>query len=526
MRYTPLFSLFAIPLASCQKYTPQQIDLLIENAQIYVSTTEILDSIAITNGKIVAIEPGAQITETINLHGAVVVPGFHDSHTHLLAGSFVFDKLLLVGVASFGNIKNKLADYVADAPDVPWVVGYGWIADSLENPDGRELDAVSGEYPVILFDSAGHTILVNSKAMELANIDKNTPDPTGGTIARDENGDPTGLLQESAIELISPLMVSQFTPAQLSANIPTTVADFHKGGVTSVSEILAVPGVNLSFPELYTQYEDLQLRVHYYIPLFSVEDTETIETYLDDVHPWVRFAGAKIWVDGSTGSGEAWSLEESVIEEDHFGTHYFEEEDLVAFIRHAEEFHYTLKFHVNGDAAVQKTLNALETVENELGALHQHYIFDHVVLIAPADYGRMYRLGITASIQPSHALVGQYSDQADHWGELTDSAWGFKKLEDEGIPLVLGTDWPVWPTPNAIVNFWTATQNNGERNLSTPIAFQGYTSLGQQLLGTNAGSLQVGQWADFVVLSDAPFGGTPGSDITIEQTWVGGIRVY
>ena len=131
MRYTPLFSLFAIPLASCQKDTTQQIDLLIENAQIYVSPTETLDSIAITNGKIVAIEPGAQITETINLHGAVVVPGFHDSHTHLLAGSFVFDKLLLVGVASFGNIKNKLADYVADAPDVPWVVGYGWIADSL-----------------------------------------------------------------------------------------------------------------------------------------------------------------------------------------------------------------------------------------------------------------------------------------------------------------------------------------------------------------------------------------------------------
>ena len=152
------------------------------------------------------------------------------------------------------SIKSKLADYVETEPDLPWIVGYGWIKSTIDNPSGVTLDDVSGDYPVALFDSAGHSLLVNSKAMELAGIDRNTTPPTGGIIHTDESGEPTGFLQEGAIELISPLMVSQFTNAQISANLEDQIAIFHAAGITSVSEILAVPGVNLSFSRTVSRH--------------------------------------------------------------------------------------------------------------------------------------------------------------------------------------------------------------------------------------------------------------------------------
>ena len=143
--------------------------------------TDSLDRLYIHEGNIVD-PPNAEAktTREIDKNGKYVMPSFHDSHTHLLAGSFVSDKLLLVGTSSMSSIKSKLADYVETEPELPWIVGYGWIKSTIDNPSGVTLDDVSGDYPVALFDSAGHSLLVNSKAMELAGIDRNTTPPTGG----------------------------------------------------------------------------------------------------------------------------------------------------------------------------------------------------------------------------------------------------------------------------------------------------------------------------------------------------------
>ena len=112
------------------------------------------------------------------------------------------------------------------------------------------------------------------------------------------------------------------------------------------SEILAVPGVNLSFPELYHAIEDLQFRVAYYIPIFTTADLQLMEQYVGDVSKWVHCEGAKVWVDGSSGSGESWSIAPSDIDDDHYGSQYFAEEELVQVVQHAETFGYSVKFHV------------------------------------------------------------------------------------------------------------------------------------------------------------------------------------
>ena len=502
------------------------IDLLLTNGTIQVSSTKTRDSIGVHEGRFV--EPTDSATKTIDLQGNIMVPGFHDSHTHLLAGSFVFDKILLVGVGSMNTVKSKVEEYVSTEPDVPWVVGYGWVDSLIDNPSGVELDEVSGDYPTIIFDSAGHSVLINSLAMELAGITADTPTPDGGIIDHDENGNPTGLLREAAIELVSPLMVASFTDDQLIANLSDTVETFHEAGITSISEILAVPGVNLSKPELYAQ-EAPKLRVHYYLPIFSEDDLVTLESYVDDQDPFLRFVGAKIWVDGSSGSGEAWSIEESLVEDEHYGSHYFDTEELIPFVRHSEEHGYDLKLHVNGDAAIQAALDALETVESELGELQSHYVFDHLLMIAPGDHARMLRLGITASVQPSHALVGLYGDQADHWGsDKMEDAWDFARLEEEGLTVAMGTDWPVWPTPDSMVNYRTAVEGVGERALSKEGAFAAYTLNGVAgvRFELESGSIDVGKWGDFVILDGNPMTSDAISEIKVLQTWVGGEKVF
>ncbi len=503
---------------------PTLVDIQFINGQIHTQTG-VVNQLSINQGIVVETSADIEATTTIDLDGKSLLPSFHDSHTHLLAGSFVSDKLLLVGASSMTSIRAKLRDYVNTEPDLPWIVGYGWLKSTIDNPNGVMLDEVSKDYPVALFDSAGHSLLVNSKAMELAGINQNTETPVGGIIHLDQEGYPTGFLQEAAIELVSPLMVSQFSSDQLSANLLDQIALFHQAGITSVSEILAVPGVNLTFPELYHQYEDLNFRVAYYVPIFALDQLNDISLYKGDQSPWVHFEGVKIWVDGSSGSGESWSLEASDIDEEHFGSHYFDENDLRTVFTDAEDQGYNVKLHVNGDAAVRAALNALEVVADQNNGLSQQYLFEHAVLIDPADYDRIATLGVTVSIQPAHALVGIYGDQADHWyEERIGRAWDFPALESEGINLVMGTDWPVWPTVDGFTNWQTALSGLNTRNLQTDTIFEGYTTLGRSSSGLSDVGLEVGQQADFIIVNGDPF--TDVTNSTLEQTWVGGKRVY
>lgn len=504
----------------------QTIDIQINGATIYNVNGPQQRTLYIHKGRFITPNSDTvEVTQILDWSGKHLMAGLHDGHTHLLAGSFVFDKLLLVGVASMSSILVNVQNYVNTEPDVPWVVGYGWILSGIDNPSGILLDDVSNEYPVALFDSSGHNLLVNSKALELAGITRDTVAPDDGIIHLDTDGNPTGFLQEGAIELVSNLVTSSFSQAEIGANLEDQIRVFNQGGITSISEILAVPGVNLSSPEIYHQIESPSLRVSYYIPIFEMEDLNDIQQYVDDETEWTRFAGIKLWVDGSSSSGESWSLEPSDIDEDHYGSQYFELEDIEKAITHAETHHYDVKLHVNGDAAVRTALDAMENVRSNLGQLNRRYNFEHVVLVNPEDYDRMYNLGVIASIQPSHALVGIYGDQADHWdGGRIDRAWDFPSLEDNDIPIAIGTDWPVWPTPDGVTNWKTSTAGLQSRNLQHSTVMEGYSNVGRVSSGWSPLTFAEGDFADFIVLSSDPSDSI--DSVEILETWIDGRRVY
>lgn len=500
---------------------------MVYKGDFYINSNQRAEVIAITDGQVVALDEEATSalekgTSPIELEGSIF-PGFHDAHTHLLAGSFVMDKCLMVGVSSMSVILSKVEDYANSAPSEPWVVGYGWLFTLTEEPNGVAFDAFIPDRPAAVFDSSGHAVLVNSVALELAGIDANTPDPPGGIIVKDESGDPTGLLQESAIELISTLMLDAYDDESLSANLIEKIEDFRIAGITRISEILAVPGVNIGRPWIYTQLDesgDLNLRIEYYLPAFRESDLPEIEALSQYESEHVHFAGVKLWVDGSSGSGQSWSIDPSVTTPEFYGSQYLETEDILPFIKAAEDNGYHLKLHVNGDAAVQAALDAFDIHVNTHGPLTQRHVLDHLVLISDADYLRIYNLGLIASMQPAHALVGAFGEQADHWDDgRFENTWDLGRIHQENIPLALGTDWPVWPTPDLMVNLSTATQSLGEKGVDLQTAIEAYT---MDLSGQSAqyGCLEVGCTADMTRFETNPFTSDDLSNIEILDVWL------
>ena len=503
----------------------ERADFFLYNGHFRINADQIVEQIAIKDTRIIALGEEAAAIESDrseDLQGAVILPGFHDSHTHLLAGSFVMERLLLVGISNMSTIESKLQRYADENPQEPWIIGFGWIYAQLNEPQGILLDAIVSDRPVALFDSSGHTLMVNRKTLELAGIDSNTPDPDGGSIGRDPiTGEPNGILKEKAIELISPIMLAAYDDEDFEAPLERRLNDFQEAGLSSISEILAVPGISLARPQIYAKLATegrLPIRVHYYMPAFSIDDLDSIAGISEQYDSsMLRFAGLKLWIDGSTSSGESWSLDASTENPDHYGSHYWEEEDLYPFIAAAEENGFALKLHVNGDAAVQTVLNALE---NYNGILTQTYLLEHAVLLDPLDYARAHDLGVCISIQPGIATLGPFSGQADVWSvETMEHAWDFAALEEAQIPVSLSTDWPVWPTPDIMVNAWTAAVGLGDKSLHEVTALQAYTQNANTCMGLKEGCLDIGCRADLTLLEEDPYllPSTEWSNIGIEK---------
>jgi predicted amidohydrolase YtcJ len=494
------------------------------------------DALAAIGGVVVATGDAARAradasTAQVDLGGGHGWPGFHDSHVHLLAGSFAFDRLLLLGVSSMELLVSKVEDYAAGAPDEPWIVGYGWFTETLEGANGVALDAVLPDRPALLVESSGHAALVNSAAMARCGIDMDTPDPAGGTIVRDEaTGAPTGLLFETALSLCSEAALADYGDDLLATGLQAAMEGFSEGGVTSVSEILASPGIDLSRPWIYRALEAqgaLPLRVFWYAPVFAVEDLDALADAAADDTERVRFAGGKIWVDGSMGTGQAWVSEAHVDDPDDFGQEFFPAEDLFLAVERAEALGVPLKLHVNGDAAVSAALDAFEAVAAANGGLLQPHVLDHAVLVAPEDLARFVELGLPASVQPAHYLGAQLGDVVDQWGEERfDLAYDFGGMAAAGVQLAMGTDWPVWPTADPLVSVWAATRADEGSELSVAEGIAGYTLGSARAVGAQdwLGGLLPGQVLDLVVTAEDLEAVDPDAltEVRIEAVYLGG----
>lgn len=506
-------------------------DLLLTNATFRLDGARTTHALALLGDTVSAVGDDAMAwegqVETVHFGGATLVPGLHDAHTHLLAGAFVMERITMISVSDMEAVVDMVDRYAVEHPEEPWIIGFGWTSSLLGDPDGRLLDAVLPDRPAALINRSGHSALVNSAALAAAGIDADTPDPEDGIIVRDETGAATGLLVEGAMGLVMPIAVGAFSDEAIIASLRPALETFADAGLTSISEILAAPGVSLARPDLYAQLDaagELPLRVHYYLPVFDLADFDAIDAERDQ-HDGdrLRFAGAKIWVDGAMSSNEAFTRGTYATSGTH-GSHYVDAVELTAMITEAETRAMDVKIHTNGDAALDLTLDALEAVDAVRG-LTRRYALEHIALADDGHRTRMAALGVLASVQPTSltlAPLASWHRELEDWE--VDEAYDLGALRDAGVPLALGTDWPVWPIADGTMTLGAAMGDRRPNGLTPAEALDAFTAGSGSMTTPELGCLDVGCIADITVLDRDPVvvesEGWAGA--VVEDTWVGG----
>ena len=482
------------------------------------------------------------LAEVVDLRGRVVLPGFIDAHIHLLSYNHQLHSVNLLGARSEQEASERVRAHAASTPQGAWIQGGQWdknLWPSGNFPTRATLDAAAPEHPVALWSKDGHVLWVNSRALALAGITRETPDPENATIVRDASGEPTGVLKEygatGLVEAVIP-PETDVTPA-----LQETIKLLQQRGITSIHDIedhLAVQ----HFQRLHAQ-QALGVRVLFFFPRQSIQALGRLGLQSGFGDDWLRLGGIKIFADGTLGSQTAAMLDPFEGAAKNRGILAVPPDEMNAIVSAAAGNHLHVAVHAIGDRACRVALDGIERAKQrsqgtpDEGAVR--YRLEHVQLIAPEDIQRMARLGVIASVQPFHAVSDR--DVAErYWGARYRRSYAYRTLQRSGVHLALGSDAPVETAdPLRILHAAVARRDDQtqerapwlpERSLSDAQALWSYT-LGAAYAGgeeDRKGSLEVGKLADLVVLGADPFA-LPTTELPqapVEATLIGGKVVF
>lgn len=445
-----------------------------------------------------------------NLGGRMVVPGLIDAHVHFSWFSFNLIDISLDGVASLDEALALVRDQAARTPGGVWVRGHGFNANLWERwPTRKDLDMVAPCHPVVLSNKDGHSMWVNSLALREAGVTADTRTPAGGHIARDEHGEPTGILQETAAELIWSVVPDRTQEEYVEA-LRLGQREANKVGITGVHDM---DGVDC-FRALQAMQAagDLTVRFYKQVPesAFSAAIGAGLTTGFGN--DWVRLGCLKLFADGSLGSQTAHLLAPYEGRPGYVGVPTHTPEELNDLIARAVRHDMAVAVHAIGDAANRVVLNAFERVYEQSRQKGLRHRIEHAQLVTDEDLVRFSALDLIASVQPSHAPSDRYIADK-HWGARSRLAYAFRSLLDQGVPLALGSDVPVEPLdPLAGIHaaVWRKRLDEPdsapwypEQRLTVAEALHGFTLGAAYASGEeqSKGSITPGKLADFVVLT-------------------------
>jgi predicted amidohydrolase YtcJ len=482
------------------------------------------------------------LAELVDLRGRVVLPGFIDAHIHLVSYNHQLHSVNLLGARSEQEAAERVRGRAAITASGTWITGGQWDKNLWPGggfPTRATLDAAAPEHPVALWSKDGHVLWVNSRALALAGITRETPDLEDATIVRDAAGEPTGVLKEySATGLVEDVMPveTDVVPA-----LQETIKLLQKRGITSIHDIedhLAVQ----CFQRLHEK-QALGVRVLFFFPRQSVQSLGHLGLQAGFGDDWLRLGGIKIFADGTLGSQTAAMLDPFEGASGNRGILAVPPEEMKAIISAAAGGRLHVAIHAIGDRACRTALDAIEWAKERAkgtpdeGAVR--YRLEHVQLIASEDIRRMARLGVIASVQPFHAVSDR--DIAErYWGARYRRSYAYRTLQQSGVRLALGSDAPVETAdPLRIVHAAVARRDDQtperapwlpEQSLSVAQALWSYT-LGAAYAGgeeQRKGSLEAGKLADLVILGADPFRLPTGglAQTPVEATLIGGRVVY
>jgi predicted amidohydrolase YtcJ len=556
---TLALALGASLLSQAQSSKAVPADTIVLHGRVYTENAKQpwAQAVAIRGAKIVAVGGDAEIekmravgTKVIDAAGRLVLPGFVDSHIHFMDGSLSLGRVNLEGAKDASDIQQRLREYASNHSGDGWILGRGWnyaMFGPGALPHKKYLDEIFPNRPVFLEGYDGHTYWANSKALALAGITRETPDPPNGAIVRDpKTGEATGALKESAQESVAKIVPKPSRAEKLAA-LRAGVKWANKHGITRVHSA----GGDFSELDLYDElrrHGDLTLRfyVAYFLnpPLLRPQDLEAIENARKKYHDdWIDAGAVKFMVDGVVESHTAAMLEPYSDDPSIKGKLFWEPSNYKAAVAQLDKRGLQLFTHAIGEYGVRTALDAYENAEEHNRTRDRRPRIEHIETIAPADIARFGKLGVIASMQPLHSYPD--SNTLNVWArnvgpERASRAWSWKSISDAGGRLAFGSDWPVvtlnpWEGVQTAVTRQTAdgTPEAGfvpGQRLTVAQTIEGYT-LGAAFAGRREkweGSLEPEKFADLIIISQNVFEIVPRklAEIRVLTTMVGGQVVY
>ena len=504
-----------------------EADLVLINAKVYTANEKLpeAEAVAILKDKIIFVgSANESVQYTCNdnrikdLGGNFLFPGFIDAHAHLKGIGYREMNLNLQGANSLKEMLTQVEIYANGLEPGKWVIGRGWIEKKW--PEGRfptiqELDMISTDKPMALERADGHAIIVNSLALEMANITENTPDPVGGKIDKDESGKPNGVLIDKAsllVESIIPKRTREDEKQALKAGLERTAMM----GWTQLQDA----GSPLSDYEILKEIreeEGLPVRIHMYIS--DGEDAlKFINTgpYFDEDH-YLISRGVKLYADGAIGSRGA-AFFEKYDDYETKGLIIFQKEETMPKLIKSLVNGIQIQTHAIGDLANSITLDWYEEAFNSVKLENRlienpRWRIEHAQNILPEDQIRYSDLDIIASMQPSHAIGDLHFAHKRLGEERLDNAYTWRNLIDLGVTIAGGSDAPVEIGDPRIEfkaavsrkdldgfykDYWNIEQSvSREEALYMFTKWASYSVFEEDIKGT----IEVGKLADFTVFS-------------------------
>jgi hypothetical protein len=511
----------------------------------------VVDALAVAGGRILGAGRGSELREAyprfavVDLGGRTVVPGFTDSHIHLPAYGMGQRRVDLRRARSMREAVQQVREAMARTPSGSWVRGHGWDKNLWPEdrfPTRRDLDPVSPATPVALSSKDGHLLWVNTAALRLAGIDRRTADPPGGAIDRDPHGEPTGILKESAKDLLWGV-VPPLAAGEIEDGIRAAQDVMHRTGITAVHNFVGTAsfdgGATFAAFRRLAERGELRLRVWATIPEGDLEHAAALGLRTGFGDEWLRVGPVKIFADGTLGSQTAAMLEPFEGQPGNLGIAIHSRDELIELVGRAVAAGFWCAIHAIGDRANRWVLDAYEAhheVSRAQGARHR---IEHVQVLHRDDLPRLASLGVIASMQPIHCTSDR--DIADrYWGGRSRFAYAWQSLRRAGTRLVFGSDAPV-ETPDVFQGLHAAvTRTRAEEpgraawypDEALPVdeALRAYTEMPAYAAGAESamGRLAEGYLADFVVLAGDPLTAGPERLLHTEvvATIVGGDVVY
>jgi hypothetical protein len=518
------------------------VDLALLNGKVWTGDPgrPWAEAVAVRGDKIFAVGTTAEVRKLasgaanlVDLGGAPVLPGFIDSHTHFLAGGFALKSIQLRAARSREEFVALIAAEARELGKDRWVVNGDWDHQEFSPPElplKDWIDAVTPDNPVCVNRLDGHMVLANSVALRLAGVTKDTPVPPGGEIVKDPaTGEPTGILKDTAMDLVTAKIPEPSFAEKLEA-AEASLRHAAENGVTSVHEMADAASFEV-FEEL-ARRSGLTARVYVYIPITEVDTLARLKLKSPFGSPYLKLAGLKGFIDGSLGSATAYFFEPYTDDPGTSGLLHgqmFPEGIMHKRIMEADRAGLQLAIHAIGDRANSLLLDMYEKAVAANGSRDRRWRVEHAQHLRPADIVRFGRLGLVAAVQPYHLVDDGRWAEGKIGPERARTTYAFRSLREAGATLAFGSDWTVAPLSPVLGIYAAVTRRTldgkmpggwiPEEKISVEEAVRAYTVNGAYAEFAEAakGSIQAGKLADMVVLDRDIF--------TIPPEEIAGVKV-